>query len=777
MKEDMEAIQCAALQNPALQSGWSRETAAGIFEKGLYSSREFFLNVIDSTPSCIYVTDLDGKLIFINDSWAKKYGIPKEQALGRTIYDFYAKEDGDAIDILDQKVIAEGVSCRFQECLPKEGASAYFLSTKFPIRDIQGNIYGVGGVIADITEFKRAEEIIKYQANLVANISDAIISTDSHRLIKMLRDDRGNMTGFVGILHNITERKRAEEQLSWNKKSGQLLAEVTEQLLVIDRPLEKIEELCHRVMKFLDCQAFLHYLLDEEKQSLSLHATAGIPQEIVREIVWLGNDVTFEDITSGAGPALIAERISEMPKLAGLLYCFGIRNYAFYPMFAQNRLIGILAFGSRMKDSFAEDELSLMKAVTDQVAVAMNRIRTEKILVESEKRYRILAEELHQADQRKDQFLAVLSHELRNPLAIIKNCLAVLNYDAAREEQAGRAGEVANRQIDHLGHLVDDLLDITRINQNKIHLYLQRLELNELVRRTLEDHRPFFMKKGISLADDLWQTALFVEADEARLSQVLGNLLTNAAKFTASGGGTRVKVSVAADRSQAVVRVADTGIGMEPAVLDRLFQPFMQADTSLDWNRGGLGLGLALSKGLLALHGGSISASSAGLGQGSEFVICLPLAVSLPESAPESLPKFIRQKRRVLIIDDNVDLAHSLCDLLELYEHEVKVAYNGLEGLAQAREFRPEVLLCDIGLPGMDGYQVAKAFRGDTALRNVFLVALTGYAQAADRERVIAAGFECHLAKPVDLTTLERLLAQMPGKTPAATEKFARPRE
>ncbi|HEX3043253.1 MAG TPA: PAS domain S-box protein [Bacillota bacterium] len=372
---------------------------------------------------------------------------------------------------------------------------------------------------------------------------------------------------------------------------------------------------------------------------------------------------------------------------------------------------------------------------------------------------------LREADRRKDEFLAVLSHELRNPLAAIQNSLHILDHAAPAGDQANRAKRVIQRQAGQLSRLVDDLLDITRITQNKINLKRRRLEVNELVRQTIEDHQLLFEKKGVRLEAKYSQSLLLINADEVRLGQVVGNLLQNAAKFTNHGGYTRVFIS--SDEShRAVIRIADSGIGMTPELLSRLFQPFMQANMDPDRIHDGLGLGLALSKGLIEMHDGSITANSAGLGQGSEFVIYLPLQETSPletegvEPMSCALPMETQPScRRVLIIDDNIDLAESLHELLELCEHEVAVAYNGFEGLIKAREFQPEVVLCDIGLPGMDGYEVAKAFREDEFLKNIFLVALTGYVQPKDLQKALEAGFDQHLAKPVDLDELERVLA------------------
>jgi signal transduction histidine kinase/ActR/RegA family two-component response regulator len=374
---------------------------------------------------------------------------------------------------------------------------------------------------------------------------------------------------------------------------------------------------------------------------------------------------------------------------------------------------------------------------------------------------------LQEADRRRNDFLAVLSHELRNPLTPIMNSLYILEHAVPGGDQGRRAQAVIGRQTAQLARLVDDLLDVTRVTRNKIELHRQRLELNELVRRTLEDHRPQFEKSEVVLELTPAAAPVYVLADWNRLAQVIGNLLQNAAKFTGRKGAARVSVTTDYPARRAVVRIADTGVGMAPEMLSRVFEPFSQADGTLDRSKGGLGLGLALVKGLVELHGGEVSAHSEGLGKGTELTVRLPLDladVGVPLTSSEELE---RRPRRVLVIEDNIDAADSLSEALALDGHEVAVAYNGQEGIEKARQLRPEVVLCDIGLPGMDGYEVARAFRRDAVLRSTYLVALSGYALPEDLQRASDAGFDRHLAKPPLLEKLEEMLATVPQWEPS----------
>jgi PAS domain S-box-containing protein len=363
---------------------------------------------------------------------------------------------------------------------------------------------------------------------------------------------------------------------------------------------------------------------------------------------------------------------------------------------------------------------------------------------------------LREAHLRKDEFLAVLSHELRNPLAPMRNGLAVLARAAPGSEEAQRARAALERQVVHLTHLVDDLLDLTRISRGKIQLRREPVDLAVLAVRTADDHRALLAEARVALEVRIPEAFVAVEGDAVRLAQVLGNLLQNAAKFTPSGG--RVSLEVAREGRWALLRVRDTGVGIDPAVLPRLFQAFAQADATLDRSRGGLGLGLALVKRLAELHGGSVSARSDGAGCGAEFEVRLPLSTRGAACSPEPERVASGGGRRVLVIDDNVDAAETLRDLLEMSGHSVAIAHDGAAALALARTFAPDAVLCDIGLPGMDGYAVARALRADAELGGVLLVALTGYALPEDLRRAAEAGFDVHLAKPPPLEAIEALL-------------------
>lgn len=399
------------------------------------------------------------------------------------------------------------------------------------------------------------------------------------------------------------------------------------------------------------------------------------------------------------------------------------------------------------------------EAKNRQIGVLFNDIGDRKRAAEAMQRANTVLEE---SDRRKNEFLAVLSHELRNPLAPIVNGLNILDVVEPGSKHADRAKQIIGRQVTQLANLVNDLLDVTRITSNKVHLHKEHVELYEIVRRVVEDHRSLFERVGVKLGLTPKSGAVPVFADRTRMAQVVGNLLQNAAKFTSRGNLTRVDVAV--ENDEAVVRVSDNGVGIAPETLLRLFEPFAQADQTLDRSKGGLGLGLSLVKGLVELHGGTVLANSRGLGHGTEVVVRLPLDANAPQRQSPASVRPPSASRRILIIEDNVDSADTLSDLLTLRGHDVDVAYNGPDGIAKAVQSQPDVVLCDIGLPGMDGYDVARALSASDVLRETSFVALSGYALPEDLQRAVSAGFHSHLTKPPKLEELELVLAKLPSR-------------
>ena len=368
-----------------------------------------------------------------------------------------------------------------------------------------------------------------------------------------------------------------------------------------------------------------------------------------------------------------------------------------------------------------------------------------------------IEETLRESDRRKDEFMGMLSHELRNPLAPIRNSLYILDHAEPSGQQARRAKEVANRQLGHLTRLVDDLLDVTRIARGKIELRRTDVDISAVATRTGEDHRVLMHERGLELTVAVLEEEMWVDGDETRLAQIIGNLLQNAAKFTPPGGEVTLAVVRKGDTVEVCVR--DSGSGIDAIFLETIFQPFVQAKQSLARTEGGLGLGLALAKGLVELHGGSISVASGGIGQGAQFTVRLPLlrAVKGWKQDGEAVATDTTS-RRVLVVEDNKDAAESLADLVKTFGHHVEIAFDGPTAIEKASAHPPDVVLCDIGLPGMTGYEVAQVLRSDPRFHAVHLVAVTGYAQPEDRQRALDAGFAEHIAKPADPAKVLRVL-------------------
>ena len=384
---------------------------------------------------------------------------------------------------------------------------------------------------------------------------------------------------------------------------------------------------------------------------------------------------------------------------------------------------------------------------------------------------------LKEADRQKDEFLAMLAHELRNPLAPILHAVQLMRMKSLPDPQLRRARDVIERQLAQLARLVDDLLDVSRITRGMINLAREPIEVSTLLARAVETVQPLIQERGHQLTVDAPEGALRVNVDPVRLTQALGNILGNAAKYTDPGG--RIRLTAGERDGDVEIRVRDSGIGIAEELLPRIFELFTQLDRSLDRPQGGLGIGLALVRRLVEMHGGRVSAHSGGAGQGSEFVICLPLFTGVAEAGDgptvhrgdASASTTVR--RRILVADDNIDALESLATLLELGGHEVYSASNGTLAFECAERHLPEVALLDIGMPLLDGYEVARRIRAQPWGKAITLVALTGWGQDSDRRRSREAGFDSHLVKPLDLDKLTELLASLARRAPDALGRRA----
>lgn len=368
---------------------------------------------------------------------------------------------------------------------------------------------------------------------------------------------------------------------------------------------------------------------------------------------------------------------------------------------------------------------------------------------------------LRESDQRKSEFLALLSHELRNPLAAIHNAIYLFDHAPAGSPQEVYAKDVVRRQTKHLTKLVDDLLDLNRISHGKLTLSLSRFDARDVICRACDDVRPAFDQRGVSLTLDFASEPLWLDADVARITQIISNLLTNALKFTPPSGAVDVRLRRLGDACELSVR--DTGAGIEPQIIERIFEPFEQSTRTQGRAQGGLGIGLSLVRSLVRMHGGEVRAESEGAGRGALFIVSLPLAATtLAEEAPPSIVE--PSGLSVLIIEDNPDVGQALADMLAIQGHQVRLAVGGRLALAELERWTPDVLLCDVGLPDISGYEVMDHIRRLPSRSSIFAVALTGYAQPHDIERAMSAGFDAHMSKPASMERLGGILADVAAR-------------
>ena len=423
-----------------------------------------------------------------------------------------------------------------------------------------------------------------------------------------------------------------------------------------------------------------------------------------------------------------------------------VRSLAMVPIRPEDPLGALGAYWGT-KHAATEREVSAMQRLADAAALAFTNVR--------------LIEQLEAGNRRRDHFISMLGHELRNPIAPIRNGLQLMKLRGCDDPLIGKVRDMMERQVEQLARLVDDLLEASRVSTGKVAVRRERVDLAQLVAELAGDYHGVLAQAGVALTLDVPAHPIWIDADRARLSQVLGNVLDNARKFTARGGS--VNIALRADEADASAELAirDNGIGMTPETAATVFEAFTQADHSLEHAAGGLGLGLAVAKGLVELHGGTIEAASAGIGRGSTFRIRLPMQPEAPALAQRRATTIRRAKRaiRVLVVEDNADAAESLRLLLQECGYEVSVAADGAAAVALAKRVSPHVVLCDIGLPGATGFKVAQALRQEPRTAKAFIAAVTGYGGEGIAARCREAGFDAHLTKPVDP---EELLSRLP---------------
>jgi PAS domain S-box-containing protein len=744
----------------------------------LHQSEATLRGVLDATQESVWLFEADGTVRLGNQTALWRVGRTSEEVVGRDFAALVPEPLATARRARLREVLETGKPVEFED--RREGVD--FLHCFYPVLDADGRACRVAAFSRDVTQRKAAENALRQHELVVQQSRDAIL---------FVRRDDGRILAA-----------NPAAAAAYGYRPEELLG-----LTVHDLRAPGTEALTAAQIAEADARGLLFETLHRRKDGSTFPvevssrgaATAGTRTlvSVIRDITERRRaeareheqrqraerraaelDAIFDSL---AEPLLVTDAESRLvranPAFARLFG--GPEDFAGLDVAERVRRVRLESADGQPLDPARAPGLRALRGETVHGAVqrlpradgsvlhlstSSAPIRTAAgivgaVVVFADVTERVRAEQvLRETDRRKDEFLAVLSHELRNPLAPIHSSLHVLELAPAGSDVAGRAMAVIRRQATHLTRLVEDLLDVTRIARGKVRLQRQPVDLAELVRRTADDYRATFQAAGVALEVRTPGAALHTDGDPTRLAQLVGNLLGNAVKFTPRGGA--AEVSLREEQGAAVLRVRDDGVGMELEVLGQLFRPFSQVRQTLDRSRGGLGLGLALVKGLAELHGGSVAATSDGLGLGSEFSVWLPLQARAGEGEGHP-PRRRAPHRRILVIDDNDDLTASLRDVLELGRHEVAVACDGPAGIALARKLRPEVVLCDIGLPGMDGYAVARALRAEAALEGALLVALSGYALPADVARAGEAGFDLHVAKPLTPEKLEELLCSV----------------
>jgi PAS domain S-box-containing protein len=665
--------------------------------------RRLYHTMLSNTPDFIYVFDLNHRFSYINDSLLKVYGMTWEEAKGKDWIGLgYEPWHAEMHDREIDQVIA----------------------TKAPIR---GEIPFTG------TAGRR--------------IYDYIFSP--------VFDRNGEVEAIAGTTRDITERKRAESAQAAERKVFERIATGGSLEEILDTLLRETEDQSDSGMR---CSILL---LDKTGTKLRNGAAPSLPPAFNKAM----DGLPCAPLMGSCGTAAHERRPVFVSDIANdphwehfreLAAEHGIAACCSMPVFSLGgEVLGTVAMYYPQPHDPGELDRHLIERAKRLAAIIIERKQAEAALAEQ-------TEELLRSDRSKDEFLAMLAHELRNPLAPIRHATEILHSAAAGPAEVERARQLIARQTENMSRMIDDLLDVSRINQGKIELRTRIVELQGVLSAAAEVARQSCEIHGQTLTVSLPDEAVYLDADATRLEQLFGNLLGNACKYSGPGSHIRLSAEVV-NRQEAVIRIADDGIGIDPELMPRIFDLFVQSSRSLDRSHGGLGIGLTVAERLVRLHRGVIEASSEGLGKGCEFVVRLPLAEAAPDRPePAASGPAVTRSLRMLIVDDNEDAASSMALLQELRGHVTRTAANGTDALKIAADFVPQVVLLDIGLPGMDGFEVARRLRELPAMKSSFLIALTGYGSQSDRQRAKEAGFNEHLVKPADMNLLGGWLDRVP---------------
>src|SRR5262245_29632979 len=659
--------------------------------------------IVEALPALIAYVDRDERYRFNNRAYERWFGRPASELVGHRLRDVL----GEAVySVLMPHVRAAlaGRPVTFESALDfRDGVSRYVRGTYTPDVGPDGTVLGFVAHVNDITDLKRVEEERE-----------------------QLRQ-RGD------------ELMRVARTLAEPLDIGEVAQRIADSILPLFRAQSSIVRLLQPDGS-LACVAIAGKWLPNFKPGYLLPPGVGLVGRAVAECraLWT-SDILNE-------PAVVLPDYFRQG-LAGA----GHHAVLAVPLQVQGEIIGAISTAHAEVRTFSRADIDLLQAFADQAALAMRNVQ----LFSQEQAARAEAEAANRA---KDQFLALLAHELRNPLAPIMSATALIRRPDASPAVVAKAAAIVERQAGTLARLLEDLLDVSRITRGIVDLRLETVALAEAVASALDVVRPLIDERRHQVTLVLPETPLHVEADRTRLEQIFVNLLNNAAKYTPSGG--TISVTVSRDEMAALVRVRDTGVGIDAAMLPRIFELFAQGDQSLARTSGGLGIGLTLVRRLVELHGGGVTARSEGPDRGSEFTVRMPLAVGGSSGGVSAGPRARCPAAAVLLIEDNSDARQTLRTLLEQDGDRVDEASDGVSGLARAEALRPDILLIDLGLPAMDGYEVARRIRAERGHEPI-LVAITGYGRADDRRRALEAGFDAHLTKPVSPEHLADVLATL----------------
>ncbi len=662
--------------------------------------RRHLAAIVESSDDAIISEGLDGTILTWNRAAERLYGYTAREAVGRPLALLVPPDHPDEVPALLERIKRGEYVEHFEtQRVRKDGSRVEVSLTLSPVRDAEGKVTGASKIARDVTAQKRAGEAARFLA-------------DASAALATLVDYESTLQKVVNLA--------VPDFADWSAVDVAVDGGPPRRLAVAHRDPKKVR---------LAQELFERYPPDPE-------APGGIGHAFRTGEPAITEAVTDEMLRQGA-------RDDEHLRLVRAL---GLRSFLCVPLTVSGKTFGVLTFATAESGrSFARSDLALAQDLSRRIAVA----------VENANLYLALREE----DRRKTEFLALLAHEIRNPLAPLRNGLEVLRAAGDDRRPAEQARAMMERQLQHLVRLVDDLLDVSRISRGKIELRKERIPLSEVVNSALETCAPLVGQQGDELIVTRPEGPVYVDADRTRLAQALGNLLSNAAKY--SEPGSRIWLTAAREGDEAVLRVKDEGAGIPPDMLPRVFEPFWQVDRTLEKSQGGLGVGLTIVQRLVELHGGTVEARSEGPGKGSEFIIRVPAVRSAADSPAEAgRPERPVTRHRVLVVDDHADAADSLAEMLRLMGHEVRTARDGLDGVSAAADFMPDVILLDIGMPKLNGYDACRRIREQPGGKDAVIVALTGWGQDEDKRRSREAGFDGHLIKPVEPAALEKLLAE-----------------